>query len=37
MAAENKALLKRWFEEVRNKGNADAIEELFAEDGVANG
>jgi steroid delta-isomerase-like uncharacterized protein len=34
---ENKRLLHRWFEEVWNKGRADAIEEMFAEDGIAHG
>ena len=34
---ENKALIRRWFEEVWNKGRADAIPELFAEDGIAHG
>lgn len=34
---ENKALMRRWFEEVWNKGRADAIHEIFAEDGVAHG
>jgi len=34
---ENKALVRRWFEEVWNKGRADAIPELFAEDGIAHG
>ena len=33
----NKALLQRWFDEVWNKGRADAIDELFAADGVAHG
>lgn len=33
----NKALVRRWFEEVWNKGRADAISEMFAEDGVAHG
>jgi len=33
----NKALVRRWFEEVWNKGRADAIPEMFAEDGVAHG
>ncbi len=28
---------KRWFDEVWNNQNADAIDEMFAEDGVANG
>ncbi|MDX6531296.1 MAG: hypothetical protein QOH41_3586 [Blastocatellia bacterium] len=34
---ENKALLRRWFEEVWNQGRADAIPELLAEDGIAHG
>ena len=34
---ENVTIVRRWFEEVWNKGRADAIEELFAEDGVAHG
>lgn len=34
---ENRALIRRWFEEVWNKGRADAIDEMFAEEGVANG
>jgi steroid delta-isomerase-like uncharacterized protein len=33
----NKALVRRWFEEVWNKGRAEAITEMFAEDGVAHG
>ncbi len=37
MSEENKALVRRWFEEVWNKGRAEAIEEMFAEDGVAHG
>ena len=37
MAEENKALIRRWFEEVWNKGRADAIDEMFAEGGVAHG
>jgi steroid delta-isomerase-like uncharacterized protein len=37
MSEENRALLHRWFEEVWNKGRAEAIDEMFAEDGVANG
>lgn len=37
MSEENKALLRRWFEEVWNKGRADAIEEMFAVDGIAHG
>ncbi len=37
MSEENKAVLRRWFEEVWNKGREEAIDELFAEDGVAHG
>ena len=37
MSEENKALVRRWFEEVWNKGRAEAINEMFAEDGVAHG
>jgi steroid delta-isomerase-like uncharacterized protein len=37
MSDENRALIHRWFEEVWNKGRAEAIDEMFAEDGIANG
>ncbi len=37
MSEENKALFRRWFEEVWNRGRAEAIDEMFAEDGVAHG
>jgi predicted ester cyclase len=37
MSEENKALLCRWFEEVWNKGRADAIEEMFDCEGIAHG
>jgi steroid delta-isomerase-like uncharacterized protein len=37
MSDENKALLRRWFEEVWNKGRADAIDEMFAADGLVHG
>ena len=37
ISEQNKALIRRWFEEVWNKGRADAIPELFADDGVAHG
>jgi steroid delta-isomerase-like uncharacterized protein len=37
MLEENKALVRRWFEEVWNKGRADAIPEMLAEDGVVHG
>ncbi len=33
----NKALIRRWFEEVWNKGRADAIGEMMAEDCVIHG
>jgi steroid delta-isomerase-like uncharacterized protein len=34
---KNKALLQRWFDEVWNHGRGEAIEEMFAEDGIAHG
>lgn len=37
MSEENKQLLRRWFEEVWNKGRADAIDEMFDEYGIAHG
>lgn len=37
MSEANKALIHRWFEEVWNKGLADAIDEMFAADSVAHG
>jgi steroid delta-isomerase-like uncharacterized protein len=37
MSEENKQLIRRWFEEVWNKGRADAIEEMFDENGIAHG
>jgi len=37
MANENSALLRRWFEEVWNKGREEAIDEMFAEHGIAHG
>jgi steroid delta-isomerase-like uncharacterized protein len=37
MAADNKALTRRWFEEVWNQSREQAIDELFAPDGVAHG
>jgi steroid delta-isomerase-like uncharacterized protein len=33
----NKALVRRWFEEVWNQGRADAISEMFAAEGIAHG
>jgi steroid delta-isomerase-like uncharacterized protein len=35
--AANKLIIRRWFEEVWNQGNAAAIDELFAADGIAHG
>jgi steroid delta-isomerase-like uncharacterized protein len=35
--SESKAVLHRWFEEVWNKGREEAIDEMFAEEGVAHG
>jgi steroid delta-isomerase-like uncharacterized protein len=35
--ADNAELLRRWFEEVWNKGRVEAIDELFAADGLAHG
>jgi steroid delta-isomerase-like uncharacterized protein len=37
MTTENDTLVHRWFEEVWNKGRADAIDEMFADDGIAHG
>lgn len=37
MSTESKDLIRRWFEEVWNKGREDAIDEMFAADGVAHG
>jgi predicted ester cyclase len=37
MSEENKQLIRRWFEEVWNKGRADAIEEMLDENGIAHG
>ena len=37
MSDENRAVIHRWFEEVWNKGREEAIDELFAEDGIAHG
>ena len=37
MSEENRALVRRWFEEVWNKGREEAIDEMFAEDGIAYG
>ena len=37
MSEENKAIVRRWFEEVWNKGRAEAIDEMLAADGVIHG
>jgi steroid delta-isomerase-like uncharacterized protein len=37
MSAENKVLVRRWFEEVWNKGRAAAIDEMLAPNGVVHG
>jgi steroid delta-isomerase-like uncharacterized protein len=37
MSEQNKTLVKRWFEEVWNQGRSEAIDELFAADGIAHG
>lgn len=37
MNTEGKTLAHRWFEEVWNKGRAEAIDEMLAEDGIAHG
>lgn len=37
MSEENKALVRRWFEEVWNKGRADAIDEMLDENGIVHG
>lgn len=37
MTIANDALIRRWFDEVWNKGRSDAIDEMFAADGVAHG
>ena len=37
MSQENRDMIRRWFDEVWNKGNADAIDEMFDEQGIAHG
>lgn len=34
---ENTTILHRWFEEVWNQGREDAIDQMFAADGIAHG
>ena len=35
--SDNASLVRRWFQEVWNSGRAEAIDEMFAEEGVAHG
>ena len=35
--SDNASLVRRWFDEVWNSGRAEAIDEMFAEEGVAHG
>ena len=37
MSEENKAVLRRWFDEVWNNGRSEVIDELFDEYGIAHG
>lgn len=37
MSENNETLLHRWFEQVWNQGRAEAIDEMFAGDGIAHG
>jgi hypothetical protein len=37
VTTDNEAPIRRWFEEVWNKGRVEAVDELFAADGVAHG
>jgi len=37
MRDQNETLIHRWFEEVWNKGRADAIDEMFDCEGIAHG
>src|ERR1700687_4006210 len=37
MMKENEALIRRWFEEVWNQGRVEAVDEMFAADGIAHG
>ena len=34
---DNKALIRRWFAEVWNKGRAEAMQEMLASDGIVHG
>jgi steroid delta-isomerase-like uncharacterized protein len=37
MSEENKAMIRQWFGEVWNKGRADAVAEMLADDAVVHG
>ncbi|HKG60787.1 MAG TPA: ester cyclase [Pyrinomonadaceae bacterium] len=37
MSEENKQLIRRWFEEVWNNGRAEALDDMFDENGIAHG
>ncbi|MBA3716105.1 MAG: ester cyclase [Pyrinomonadaceae bacterium] len=37
MPTENSELIQRWFDEVWNKGRSEAVDEMFAADGIAHG
>ena len=37
MKDDKREFIERWFEEVWNKGRADAIDEMFAKEGIAHG
>src|SRR5688572_9778699 len=37
MSAENKTVIRRWFDEVWNQGRVESIDELLAADGVVHG
>jgi len=37
MTTDYKAFVRRWFDEVWNKGRTDAIDEMYAPDGIAHG
>ena len=37
MKSESGSVMRRWFEEVWNKGREEAIDEMFAAEGVAHG
>src|SRR5688500_8807572 len=37
MSEENKQVVRRWFEEVWNKGRAEASDEMWDENGIAHG